>query len=330
LRFYAPGDTKPRRGFDQKTAGNEPLMMTRDDLLTDGTPATSFGDCGSVTSVASDGSYTVASDGSASTVCRYISQELRGDCIIQFEADTRSTPSIVSIIGCAPRPCVVDPSADTVRIVNNDLDLYDGQQIAFRTVGGTLPGGYTPNAFLYIINYDGEDTFQVSDTAGGSPKDLTSAGSNVLADIQSGFALITTETPTLATDPVYIMPAQASLLKKRAIPRESYAIEINGRQARYFVPFTGDTRSPIFTSGEFLSPNPFRVSVGVGAFGGSPLNRPEAMVRPRVIYRRPNAFTYLRTMQNADGLTSTVICEIRQVSYIGSTRIEGLPKYATV
>jgi hypothetical protein len=333
LRFYGPGDTKPRRAFTLKTAGTEPLMMTRDDLLTDGTPATSFGDCSSVTSVATDGTYTVSSNGSASTVCNYISQELRGDCIIQFEADTRSTPAIVGIIGAAPRPCVIDPVADTVRIPGNDLELYVGQQIAFRTVGGTLPGGTVANAGYYIVDLLDADTFQVSDTAEGSPIDLTSAGSGVLADVDSGLALITTETPTTADDPVFIMPAQASLFKKRAIPRESYAIEMNGRQARYFVPFTGDTRSPVFTSGSFLSPNPFRVRCGIGPFGGSPLNRPEALVRPRVIYRKPNAFTYSRDKQNADfhnAPPALIIVEIRQVGYIGNTRVEGLAKYIEV
>jgi hypothetical protein len=336
MRFYDPAlPTVVKRAFLHKTAGTEPLMMTRDDLLSDGTPSTSFGDCSSVSSVATDGSYTVSTTGADSTVCRYVSQELRGDCIIQFEADTRSTPSVaLSVIGAVPRPSTIDPTADTVTITGNDLEIYDGQQIAFRTISGSLPGGTVANAFYFIINYDGEDTFQVSTTAGGAPLNFTSAGSAVLADVVSlGGASITTQTPSSPTDPVVIMPEQASLLSKQAVARESYAMEITGRQARYYVPWTGDLRTPTFKSSKYLLPNPFRITCGIGPFGGSPLNRPEALVRPRVTFRAPNAFTYTRAMQNNDFNNSPpglILCEIRQVSYVGDKLIEGLPRYVTI
>jgi hypothetical protein len=326
------------REFTLEQAETAPLIFTRIDQLTDGTPNTNDGSCAGHSSVSTDGSYTLQSDGAASTACTWLSQEIRGDCIIQFDADTRSTPGIVAIFYCVPRAATVDPVGNTISLPGIDVDISDGQVVQIDTLaGGTLPGGLStyPTTY-YVVNYDGAETFQVAATQGGAAIDITSAGSKVVVAVNAvnapGLIGMTTQTPSASTDPVFIMPEQATLLKKQAVARESYAIVINGRHARYYVPWTGDERAPTYQSAALL-PNPFRVSCSVGAFGGSPLNRPEAMVRPRVTLRDPFHWTYTRAMQNADTNNTPpaqVLVEVRQVSYVGSQAIEGVPSYVTV
>ena len=331
LRFYAPSGTVPVRTADIITNGAEPLLFTRDNLLGDGTPITSAGTCSTISGVATDGSYTVSTTGIAAGECRYVSQEIRGgNCIIQFEADARATPRSIQTVGAAPRPCVIDPVADTVKITNNDLQIYDGQQCQFRLVGGgaALPAGVAnQNAAYYVIHYDGKDTFKVSMTPGGSPLNFTSAGSGVRAHVISGLTLLNT---VAGGGGGYDMEPEASAFYKRpVVAGQAYAMEILARTGRYFLPYTGDATIPTMVAASIAIPDPFRVSAALGFLGGVA----QAMVRPRVVYRHPHAFTYSKAMQDTDfnfSPPATVNCEIRQVVHIGNTRIEGLARYVVV
>lgn len=72
-------------------------------------------------------------------------------------------------------PVSVDVGTDTFSAVNHPF--VDGERIIFENTGGGLPAGILANTNYYVVNSVADVSFQVSTSLGGSPVNMTGAGS---------------------------------------------------------------------------------------------------------------------------------------------------------
>lgn len=80
-------------------------------------------------------------------------------------------------LGIANDVTNVDASTNTITVANHGWSA--AQPVRFSVVGGTLPGGLTAGAVVYVRN-PLTNTFEVAATAGGAAIDITSAGSGTI------------------------------------------------------------------------------------------------------------------------------------------------------
>lgn len=73
-------------------------------------------------------------------------------------------------------PFTVDPDTDTLASAGHDL--ADNDLVPVDNSGGDLPSSLDADASYYVVNATA-DTFQLSESEGGSPVDLTDAGTGI-------------------------------------------------------------------------------------------------------------------------------------------------------
>jgi hypothetical protein len=84
---------------------------------------------------------------------------------------------MADILGAFKKVTNVDASTETITVTAHGWSA--DQPVRFSVVGGTLPGGLSASAVVYVRNPT-TDTFEVSETVGGSAVDITSVGSGTI------------------------------------------------------------------------------------------------------------------------------------------------------
>jgi fibronectin-binding autotransporter adhesin len=97
------------------------------------------------------------------------------------------------IVGISPTTLnsgTVTANASTDTIAYTGTDVVAGNVVSFSQSAGSIPGGLAAGQLYFVVNVDsGSKTYQVSDTVGGLPINLTSNGSNVSNSVRTALSL---------------------------------------------------------------------------------------------------------------------------------------------
>lgn len=97
------------------------------------------------------------------------------------------------IVGITPTTLnsgTVSANSTTDTIAYSGTDVSAGNVVSFSQSSGSIPGGLVAGQLYFVVNVDSASkTYQVSDTAGGAPINITSNGSNVSNIVRTALAL---------------------------------------------------------------------------------------------------------------------------------------------
>lgn len=265
-----------------------------------------------IATVSSDGSiYTV---GSASEFAVATSQDIHMDAVVQFKVDSRLSPIL---FGLAPSPndqrvVTVNPATNIFH--SDSHGLQQNQRIKFLTTG-TLPAPLSVFYFEYCVILIDDDNFKVALGPNGSEVDITTAGTGT--HYFSGGATGTFFTTTNSGGVPKIMPELASLIARRILPLNTYAIECRNGIVLYTENRQSYETNPWWISKEPPIADTFRIYLQIGLLSGEP----QAALETTIYLNNPRVFVYTKGMQQSDfesvGVPGTVTVEVAQVGATG-------------
>ncbi|HEX8499273.1 MAG TPA: phage tail protein [Pyrinomonadaceae bacterium] len=257
---------------------------------------------------------TVTSDANSSQLGTVrASQVIYGEGRIRLKLDSRMPPLLLQVAS-AVIPCEVDTA--TNEFIAVDHYWLDGEQINFLggipTTSPAINGDQYGTGNYFIVNAT-SDRFQISETAGGAPMDITATGSGQLY-FQYTSIPFARFGALMESGAAYVVPELATSLKVRALAGGECVIELKNGRVSYYI---NDLTTPRYVSGGSPWRHPFSLHAQLGLLDGSP----QAAVNVTIEHANPRTFLYTREMQEHDfpgGIPSTVTVTVSRLSAFGA------------